>query len=148
MGESDEKRAEFIRVQSPREKAMLVCEWTLYCYEQARTVAIHVAGRGQAEKLDKLLWSFRQESFLPHVIAAEADEPIIEPIRIYCADDGWGQEDVLIETAGGEPTERFREFDHLYDFAEVYDDQLRELSRRRFKACQQAGYKMRFIDRE
>ena len=64
---------------------------------------------------------------------------------IYCADEPPGGADVLIEAAGGEPSDEFRQFNHVFDFAELYDESLRETSRRRYKAYQEAGYRMRYI---
>ena len=139
------KIAEFIKLHSPDQKPVLICQWVQKCYEEGRTVAVHVASAGEAAALDKQLWTFSDQTFIPHVLASKAQEPVIEPVTICCGDEPSGQADVLIEAAGGAPGDRFRQFDHVFDFAEVFDDALREQGRARYKACQEAGYKMRFI---
>jgi DNA polymerase IIIc chi subunit len=85
-------------------------------------------------------------TFLPHAIAARASEPVLEPVLIYCADEQAEESDVLFEAAGGEPLPSFERFPHIYDFAEVYDEDLRALSRQRYTAYKEAGYRMRYVE--
>ena len=84
-------------------------------------------------------------AFIPHVRTAQAKAPVIEPVLIHCGDEPLAESDVLVEAAGGAPDGRALRFEHVFDFAEVYDEDLRQLSRERYKACQEAGYRMRFI---
>ncbi len=146
MIQESQKLAEFIKLDSPEEKLRLVCLWTQKCYERGETAAVHLAGREEAERLDGKLWTFEDRAFIPHVRFEQAEEPVVEPVVIYCEEEPLGEAEVLIEAAGGEPSERFRGFDHVFDFAETYDEHLRELSRRRYTACREAGYRMRFIE--
>lgn len=139
--------AEFIALQAPQERLLLVCQWTLHCYRKGRTVAVRVAEEREARRLDKLLWTFADMSFLPHAVARSASEPVLEPVLIYCVGEEVGEADVLFEAAGGEPLESFERFPRIYDFAEVYDEELRSISRRRYSAYNDAGYRMRFVDR-
>ncbi len=145
MAGNEQKIAEFIRVSSPEERLSLVCRWAHRCYEGGQTVAVHLATEQDAQRLDDVLWTFSEQSFIPHVRFGEAAEPVIEPVIIYCADEPIGEADVLIEAAGGGPDERFRQFAHLFDFAELYDEALTEASRRRYAAYKEAGYRMRYI---
>jgi len=145
MSEQGQKVAEFIGLPSPEDRLPLVCLWAKRCCEDGRTVAVHVGDPGEAERLDEMMWTFEDRAFVPHVRAAHADPPVIEPVLIHCGDEPLAEADVLIEAAGGAPNERALRFAHVYDFAEVYDENLRLLSRERYKACQDAGYHMRFI---
>ena len=145
MAEKNEKIAEFIRLQSSEERLRLVCEWTLRFYENGQTLAVHVAAPQEAGRLDEMLWTFQDGSFVPHVRASEAEEPVMEPVVICSDDQPAGEADVYIEAAGGEPREQFRNFLRILDFAELYDEGLAEASRRRYRAYKEAGYRMRYI---
>ena len=123
----------------------MVCSCVEKCYERGASVAVRMAGRDEAEELDRAMWTFHDISFIPHVLAAEAEEPVLEAVIIYCAGEPPGQADMLVEAAAGEPGDHFQQFDHVFDFADVYDESLREAGRRRYKAYQQAGYRMRYI---
>ena len=145
MSEQEQKVAEFISLPSPEDRLSLVCRWAKKCCEDGRTVAVHVADPEQAQQLDEMMWTFEDRAFIPHVRAAEAKAPVIEPVLIHCSDEPLAEADVLIEAAGGAPDGRALRFEHVFDFAEAYDEDLRRLSRERYKACQEAGYRMRFI---
>lgn len=146
MPEQSEKVAEFIRLTEPGERLREACRWVQHCYRQGHTVAVHVADRSECEQLDVLLWTFKDRAFIPHKIAAEAEEPVIEPVLLYCAGEKPGEADALVEAGGGEPADYAARYGQVYDFAEVYDEDLREQGRRRFAALREAGYRMRFIE--
>jgi DNA polymerase-3 subunit chi len=145
MAETEEKVAEFIRLESAEDRLRVVCKRVQMCYEDGTSVAVRVASREEAEQLDGMMWTFQDISFIPHVRSGEAEQPVLEPVIIYSVGEPVGGADVLIEAAEGEPGDHFRQFDHVFDFAEVYDEALKEASRRRYKAYQQAGYRMRYI---
>ena len=145
MSEQGQRVAEFISLPSPQDRLPLVCRWAKKCCEDGRTVAVHVGDTQQAEQLDEMMWTFEDRAFIPHVRAAAAKAPVIEPVLIHCGDEPLEEADVLIEAAGGAPDERALRFAHVLDFAEVYDEDLRQLSRQRYKACREAGYRMRFV---
>ena len=138
--------AEFVNLRSPEQKLRLVCQCVKRCYERGETVVVHVAYPADAERLDAMLWTFEDGTFIPHARLAEAQQPVIEPVVICCGEEPVSGADAFVEAGGGEPSRRFEGFSHAFDFAETYDAQLRELSRRRYKACQDAGYRMRFIE--
>lgn len=146
MGDKDEKVAEFIELKSPDERLGLACGWIERHYERGRTVAVHAADRGQASEMDKTLWTFKQNSFIPHGIAGEVEEPVIEPVLIAAGDDEMPDSDVLVVLSDEGREEWMDEFDHVYDFAPLYDDDLKQDARRRFKAYQEAGFRMRYIN--
>jgi DNA polymerase IIIc chi subunit len=98
------------------------------------------------EKVDKSLWTFSDMVFIPHILLRDAEPPVIEPVIIYVNGEALGEADVLFETAPVVPYEGYTAFSRIIDFAEVYDDELREKSRKRFKCLQDAGYRMRFIE--
>ncbi|MFO8006265.1 MAG: DNA polymerase III subunit chi [Candidatus Brocadiia bacterium] len=145
MAEPDHKTAEYIELRSAEEKADLVCRYVERAYERGETVAVYAPDAEEAAELDRRLWTFRQQSFIPHVVLSEAEAPLIEPVVIFGDAPGETESDVLILAGADGMPEWFQRFGHVYDFAPTYDDDLREAARERYAACQEAGYKMRFI---
>lgn len=145
MTRGNAKVAEFIRLESPGDRLRFVCRRVQKCCEGGASVAVRLGSQEETERLDDMLWTFQDISFIPHVRFCDSQKPVIEPVVIYCAREPIDEADVLVEAAGGEPGDHFRPFCHLFDFAEVYDESLKEASRRRYKAYQQAGYSMRYI---
>ena len=141
-----EKVAQFIKLKSPDQKLTLLCRWAEKHFQEGRTVAIHAADEDQAEDIDKKLWTFSQSSFVPHVILAEAEEPLVEPVLIVVGDEDVPESDVLMVASGREPDGWLGRFPRVYDFAEIYDTDLRLAARERFKAYKDGGYSMKFIE--
>jgi DNA polymerase-3 subunit chi len=146
MSETAEKVAEFIEVHSPDERLPTVCERTLLHYERGERVAIWCPHPEEAAELDGLLWTFRQNAFIPHVRLEQADERPIEPVVVFSDEPGALSADVLIACAGEEEMPGwFERFTHVYDLAEVHHEGCRQAGRSRYSACKDAGYRMRFV---
>ena len=50
----------------PHDRRVLACKLTEKAWRQGMKVHIHTRSDAEAEILDKLLWTFRQGSFIPH----------------------------------------------------------------------------------
>ncbi|MGD2174533.1 MAG: DNA polymerase III subunit chi [Candidatus Brocadiaceae bacterium] len=145
MEKEAQKVAQFIELRTPQDRLGLVCRWAERCYERGETVSIHLPDPDDARELDRALWTFRQQCFIPHVRLEEAREPLIEPVVIFSDGPGDLLSDVLFLAGAVEMPAWFTEFPRLYDLAPVYDQELRQAARERYAACQEAGYRMRFI---
>lgn len=143
--EQKEKVAEFIELASPAQKLEQMCLRITRCYRNGQTVAVYAPDTGEAAELDNALWTFRQNSFVPHVRLEEADEPLIEPVLIFSGEPGDLAADVLFVASVEGDLPWFVRFPHVYDFAPVYDDELKAAARQRFNTYKEAGYRMRFI---
>jgi DNA polymerase-3 subunit chi len=141
----NEKVAEFIEVASPAQKLEQMCVRITRCYRNGQTVAVYAPDTGEAAELDNALWTFRQNSFVPHVRLEEADEPLIEPVLIFSGKPGDLAAEVLFFASVERDLSWFVRFPHIYDFAPVYDDELKASARQRFNTYKEAGYRMRFI---
>jgi DNA polymerase-3 subunit chi len=126
MSEEPQRTATFYELPSPEEAGPLVCACTERAY-------------------DDLLWTFAQSSFIPHVRVEEAEEPIIEPVLLFSDGPGEMLSDVLVLRTPGDMPEWFERFPHIVDFAAVYDEELRQAGRERYRTCKEAGYGMDFI---
>jgi DNA polymerase III subunit chi len=105
-------------------------------------VFIHSTSDDEAQKLDGLLWTFSQGSFIPHrVVRGEIANPPLEPVLIGVNQPpGPGRWDVLINLAPDVP-EFFSRYERV---AEVVDANAvrREQSRDRYRFYRDRGYKL------
>jgi DNA polymerase-3 subunit chi len=105
-------------------------------------VYLHSTSDDEARKLDELLWTFAQDSFIPHlVVRSELGAPPLEPVLIGVNQPpGPGRWDVLVNLAADVP-EFFSRYERV---AEVVDANpaRREQSRERYRFYRDRGYKL------
>lgn len=115
------------------------CRLVEKVYNLGETVAVWLADRGEAEALDRRLWTFRQESFIPHAIADNPAEDREEPVRL-CPNQP-AAASVLINLTGRmvpDPAAFSR-------IAEVVsgDESARQEARARYRAYRDAGCELK-----
>jgi DNA polymerase-3 subunit chi len=73
------KRADFYYITG-EDNLHFACRVLEKAYQNKHQVYVHVATELDAQKLNELLWTFQQGSFIPHAIAStyEQDPPPIE----------------------------------------------------------------------
>ncbi len=142
---SKTKLAQFVQVNDQNLLDKRVCQWAKNCYENAKTVTLRVESRRAAEKYNTLLWTFDDMSFIPHSIAGSPSPNIVDPVIICPAENDMFRHEILVEATGGNICADFKLFKHIIDFALLYDDDLKQKSRKRYKAYQSAGYTMKMI---
>lgn len=63
-------------------RQQFACRLAEKAYRMEKRVHIQAASREAANKLDNLMWTFRQGSFVPHEILKDADTPPLSPVTI------------------------------------------------------------------
>ncbi len=101
-----------------------------------RRVLILARDQDQARELDAGLWSYDQDSFLPHALAGGEDEAA-EPILIATTLDNPNRATVLIAARGLE--EMPPGFDHLIQLLPIDDGAELDTCRACYKALKEAG---------
>jgi DNA polymerase-3 subunit chi len=103
-------------------------------------VFVHATSDHEALKLDELLWTFSQGSFIPHRVVREAlDRPPPEPVLIGVNQPpGPGRWDVLINLAPEVP-EFFSRYGRVAEVVDA-DPARREQSRERYRFYRDRGY--------
>ena len=122
---------------SPQGRAALACRLAEKAYGFGHAVYVHVESDSQARAMDEILWTFRENSFLPHEIHA-GDESSAAPIQIGCVEDPQVDHDVLINLSPDVPV-FFSRFERMAELVDS-DPQVRERSRRRFRYYKERGY--------
>src|SRR5690606_14990833 len=110
--------------------------------DRGLAVLIRPSSPVEAKTLDELLWTFSQGSFLPHRLASDAREPLLEPVVI---DDGPGpvgdRWDLLINLASDVP----EYFSRCARRAEIVDGDAsrRAQGRERYRFYRDRGYSLK-----
>ena len=116
----------------------LACRLAEKAYRLDNTVYIHTASTADATRLNELLWTFRDGSFVPHCIKGDSDGTEASPVVIGSDDDGIEPRDLLINLC-----------DEIPAFAESFprvaevvtsDENCRKLSRKRFVHYRDKGH--------
>lgn len=114
------------------------CRLAEKAYRLDNTVYIHAGSPGDADRLDELLWTFRDGSFVPHQRVTNSAHGPQSPISIGCTGDPVEPCDLLINLC-----------DEIPSFAEAFprvaelvtsDNDCKQLSRKRFAAYRDEGH--------
>ncbi len=117
-------------------RAQLACRLADKVYRLGYTLYIAVAAEAQAAALDDLLWTFRQDSFVPHerypLTGAEGS-----PVLIGVAPPAEVDAQVLINFTDAFP-EGFERYERVAELVDAHPD-VRAQSRERFKQYREHG---------
>jgi len=113
------------------------CRLTEKAYKLANQTHAHVEGAAQARQLDELLWTFRQNSFIPHEIADPSPTADV-PVTIGHDNGATLSGELLINLADAIPPF----FDQFSRIVEIIDasDECRKSGRERFSFYRDNGY--------
>jgi DNA polymerase-3 subunit chi len=118
-------------------RLLLACRLAEKAYRLRHKVYLHTESGEQARQLDDLLWSFRQNSFVPHALypPSPEDRP---PVLIGWTETPTIAADILINITHTVPAF----FEHFQRIAELVDQQPVTLakSRERFRIYRNKGY--------
>ena len=133
-------RVEFIKLSRP-EKAKHLCVLAEEFFQGGHKVLIRVMDDNQAVTLDRFMWTWKKDAFVPHVYDNGALDCLDEPIIIETRERNPHGASVLIM---GNPCSLsfIRQFERVIDFAEVYDDDFASAARKRFASFRDAGFEV------
>lgn len=122
----------------------LACRLAEKAWKQGRRVLLHTASADEAQHLDRLLWSYREQSFIPHGRLGEAD-PALNPVLITQTGQEPGEEhDVLINLDTEVPT-FFSRFDRVLECVDN-NEAAKQASRNRYRFYREHGYPLETHD--
>lgn len=109
------------------------CKLTEKAFKKGHQIHILTANQDQSERIDKLLWTFSDTSFLPHVLSSDklANET---PIHISHLATNVSIDDVLINLQSELP-ENFERFSRIAELVSG-DEQQRQSARLRYREYQ------------
>jgi DNA polymerase-3 subunit chi len=132
---------EFIKLSKP-EKALHLCRLASEFYSQGKRVLIVALDDNQALTLDRFMWTWNKAAFLPHVWDNGSVECHQESV-VICSEErnANGAQVLIMARPCAQPF--MRQFAHVIDFAESYDEKLLVSARQRFASWREVGYEPR-----
>jgi len=121
-----------------QEKERFTCRLVEKAWHQGYRIYIHTDSIEQTERLDNLLWTFKQDSFLPHDIYPDATHSIA-PIRLgHATTIELFDAQVLVNLAHDIP-HFFSQFTRI---AEIINDANREVGRMHYRFYREQGFEL------
>jgi len=127
--------------QAEAARERFACRLVEKAFRLKHKVYVHAASTTAAQRLDTLLWTFSEGSFIPHVLAASDLEPALAeatPVQIGTGEPP-GLEAAVLVNLDGEVPAFFSRFERV---AEIVggDASQRTQARARFKFYRDRGY--------
>lgn len=132
-------RVDFYLLSSDQSDAkwLVACRLLEKAYSKGHRVFVYCNNIQEAEHLDELLWTFRDDSFIPHNLQGEGPEPP-PPIQIGYDKEPRGFNDILLNLSNDIPTfhSKFKRVMELVINVETE----KELSRLHYKEYRAKGF--------
>lgn len=119
----------------PDGKLRFACRLSRKVIDQGLTTFIQTGNAEEAARLDDMLWTFEQGSFIPHRLAGDGDDPA--PVVIGCDPPGKQNPDVLI-AVGGDTLPYFKSYRRVAEVVDATDEDKRA-ARERYKTYREHG---------
>lgn len=100
-------------------------------------ILIHTQDAREAQHMDRLLWTWEEQSFIPHGLLGSADAAL-NPVLIGDGSQDSAEHDVLINLSNEVPL-FFSRFERLAECVD-HDPAARSASRERYKFYREHGY--------
>ena len=129
---------------TPQARDLFACRVVEKAYRLGHGVYLHTASPQQAERLDRLLWTFKQNSFVPHAVdghSPDPDTPVLIGYNTRLSDSHHAQQrQVLINLAADVPL-FFSSFERV---AEIIDprEEHKISGRARYRFYRDRGYNL------
>ena len=126
-----------------QQRPVFACRLAEKAFSHGMRIYIHTDSPGETARLDELLWTFRDGSFLPHLPAeniAECDPEMLTPVLVGHSEAPDGLDGLLINLSAEVPP-FFSRFERV---AEIVggDEPGRERARERFRFYRDRGYEL------
>lgn len=120
----------------PNAHWLVACRLLEKAYFKGHRVFVYCANQRDAELLDDLLWSFKDDSFIPHNLQGEGPEPP-PPIHIGYGKEPRGFNDILLNTTDTIPP-FYTKFKRVIELV-MNSEEKKEQSRMRYKEYRAKG---------
>ena len=126
-----------LEAQARGDRYVLACRLAEKAWQQGHRVYLHTGSENESRHLDRLLWTYRDGSFLPHGRCGEADAAL-NPILVGHDTEAGDEHDVLINLATAVPP-FFSRFERVAETLDQ-DPQIRDAGRQRYRFYRDRGY--------
>lgn len=120
----------------PDARWLVACRLLEKAYIKGHRVYVHCSNQQDAEFLDELLWTFRDDSFIPHNLQGEGPEPP-PPVQLGFNKEPRGFNDILLNLATDIPP-FYNKFKRVMELVANVEAE-KELSRLHYKEYRARG---------
>ncbi len=133
-------------METPSEgQRRLLCQWVECFYEEGKRVQVVVDSTMAAQHLDQMLWTFSQESFVPHsIFAFNKSSDLIEPVVITVGEVLLEGFEVLVCDAGV-TLDFMRNYSEVVHFVLRDDLEKKQESRLLWQSARELGLVLRHV---
>lgn len=134
---------DFYIVSAPhgQEREKFACRLTEKIYRLGHRIHIHTDSADHAARLDDLLWTYRDGSFVPHGLQQNADDDLQFPVVIGHDGEPGDSAEILINLARDVPL-FFSRFERVAEI--ITDDESQKTAgRERFRFYRDRGYPLK-----
>ena len=133
-------RVDFYLLAQPGEPSRhaFACRLAEKAYRLDNTVHIHANSGDDARRIDELLWTFRDGSFLPHHLLGSDRNELPSPVTVGSGEHYAGTRDLLINLCDEVP-EFAGAFPRVAELV-TSDEECKQLSRKRFACYRDQGH--------
>ncbi len=132
-------RVDFYQIDSKEAPLLFACRLIEKVYRKGYKVYIHTMSEAQSAELDDLLWSFRDDRFIPHALESTADDA---PIKIGHNVEPDEHQEVLINLSREVP-DFFSRFDRVAEIVSLGEEG-RHSARQNYRFYRDRGYSLQY----
>ena len=125
--------------QTSGDEHAFACRLIDMVYRKGHQIYVHTSAEEQAKTLNEQLWTFKEDSFVPHSLHSEAMDV---PIKIGFDHEPEEHQDVLINLSGQIP-HFFSRFDRVAEVVPV-DQNSRKSARENYAYYKERGYVLNY----
>jgi DNA polymerase-3 subunit chi len=118
----------------------VVCQLCQKAYDSKQLTLLLTQSQQQSEHLDRKLWTFTDDSFLPH--DSEETEGLVTPILIHDSPDPKGERQLLINLSASIPS-YFAQFERVI---ELVTEQNKAQAREHYSYYKERGYPLKHVN--
>jgi DNA polymerase-3 subunit chi len=120
-------------------RLLFACRLIEKAYKQRHRIYVHTEDKAEAHKLDEMMWTYRDDSFLPHNLYGEGPEPA-PPIQIGINATPEKHRDILINLSQQVPA-FYPQFMRVLELI-VNETAAQEAGRERYRVYRAQGFEI------
>lgn len=128
-----------LQESNPNARFDFACRLVEKIYKQKHRIFIYVANEKDAYDIDERLWTYREDSFLPHHIQGEGPNPP-PPIQIGFGETPPNERDILLNLSDTIP-EFFTRFSRVLEIV-ANEANAKEISRKLYREYRAKGFEI------
>tara|TARA_B110000027_G_C15850507_1_gene182462 strand:- start:41 stop:475 length:435 start_codon:yes stop_codon:yes gene_type:complete len=136
-------KIDFYQIESDEPALQFTCRLIDKIFHLGHKIHIHTENVEQSQKLDSLLWAFREDRFIPHAHCANEAEYADDGLAVKISHQAEpGHQDILVNLSGVVP-DFFSRFSRVAEVVPL-DDTKRDAARINYKFYKDRGYPLAY----